>query len=250
MLDDVYKARAALRVRDIRKDTRTASLPFDAGEFRSLLATPILLDSHLAGVILVFGKRTATSFSEQDEFLLNLLGTHAAVSIERCLLDGELRSTLKSTQLFYDLSIRIAETDDLTLAAQVIGRTAYRLFQATSCGLVLYSNKRQVEASVIFPTDDPEVTHPQDMISQAINTRQIIYQAANDGESRIAIPIQTPRRCYGALWLQLGESSQHSHRPVEEIRILINQASVALERSILLSELARKPARLPLPSNG
>ena len=52
LLDDVYKARTPLRVRDIRKDTRTATLPFDAGEFRSLLATPILLDSHLAGVIL------------------------------------------------------------------------------------------------------------------------------------------------------------------------------------------------------
>lgn len=244
LLDKVYQGRSPVRVRDIRKDTRTAALSFDSSEVRSLLATPILLDSHLAGVILVFGKKTATAFSEQDEFLLNLLGTHAAVSIERCLLDGELRSTLKSTQLFYDLSIRIAETDDLTVAAQVIGRTAYRLFQATSCGLILYSEKNKTEATVIFPADDPETKHPVDMIRQAIKTRQIIYQAANDGESRIAIPIQTQRRCYGALWLQLGESSQHAHRPVEEIRILINQASVALERSILLAETRAQASQI------
>ncbi len=244
LLNDVHQSRATLRVRDIRKDKRTASLPFDAGEFRSLLATPILLDSHLAGVILVFGKRTAAQFTEHDEFLLNLLGSHAAVSIERCLLDGELRSTLKSTQLFYDLSIRIAESDDLTTAAQVIARTAYRLFQASSCGLVLVSEHKQVEASIIFPADDPEIHHPDEMITQAINTHQIIYQAVNDGESRIAIPIQTQRRCYGALWLQLGDSSQHSHRPVEEIRILINQASVALERSILLSETRAQASQI------
>ncbi|MBI4928767.1 MAG: GAF domain-containing protein [Anaerolineae bacterium] len=236
MLDEVYRSRSPLRVRDIRKDSRTAALSVDSAEFRSLLAVPILLESALSGVILVFGKKTNAAFTEQDEFMLNLLGTHAAVSIERCFLDQELRSTLKTTQLLYDLSIRIAESDDLVTAAQVIARTAFRLFQATSCGLVLHSQKGQMEASVIFPTDDPSVHHPKDMIKQSMSTRQIIYQAGNEGGSRVAIPIQTPRRCYGSLWLELSDSLQNSPRPVEEIRIFINQASVALERSILLSE--------------
>ena len=132
LLDEVQKSGTTMRVRDIRKDVRTRHLPIDVGEFHNLLATPILLDQQQTGVILVFGKKTATVFSEQDEFLLNLLGAHAVVSIERCLLDEELRSTLKSTQLFYDLSIRISESDDLTTAAYVIGRTAFRLFQAVS----------------------------------------------------------------------------------------------------------------------
>ncbi len=236
LLSNVFDAQSTVRIRDIRKDVRTSRLSLDAGEFRSLLATPIVMDQHPSGVILVFGKKTAASFTEQDEFLLNLLGTHAAVSIERCLLDEELRSTLKTTQLLYDLSIRIAESDDLNLAAQVIGRTAYRLFQAGSCGLVLYSETGQVEANVLFPADDPQLQHPQDLIQQAIRTRQITYLSLTENESRIAIPIQTPRRCYGALWLELGESAQQIHRPVDEIRILINQASVALERSILLAE--------------
>ncbi len=236
LLDEVHKTGVTMRVRDIRKDNRTRHLAMDVGDFRTLLATPIMLDQQQTGVILVFGKKTATVFSEQDEFLLNLLGTHAVVSIERCLLDEELRSTLKSTQLFYDLSIRIAESDDLTTAAYVIGRTAFRLFQAINCGLILYSEKNQVEASVLFPVDEPGVGHPEDLIRQAMQSRQIAYQGAKDSGSRLAIPIQTPRRCYGALWLELGKSSQHAHRPVEEIRILINQSAVALERSILLSE--------------
>lgn len=235
LVDEVFAARATMRVRDIRKDPRTSKFALDAGEFRSMLATPIMIDQQLSGVIMVFGKKTASTFSDQDEFLLNLLGTHAAVSIERCLLDEELRSSLKTTQLLYDLSIRIAETDDLTVAAQVIGRTAYRLFQATSCGLVLYTESNLVEASVLFPADDPHLSHPQDLIQQTIRSRQINYQTISEDESRIAIPIQTPRRCYGALWLELNQSSQ-VHRPVDEIRILINQASVALERSILLAE--------------
>jgi putative nucleotidyltransferase with HDIG domain len=244
LLDNVQKTGVTMRVRDIRKDSRTRHLAMDVGDFRTLLATPILLDQQQIGVILVFGKKTATVFSEQDEFLLNLLGTHAVVSIERCLLDEELRSTLKSTELFYDLSIRIAESDDLTTAAYVIGRTAFRLFQATNCGLVLYSEKNRVEASVLFPADDPGVVHPEELIRRAMQTRQIAYQGAKDSGSRLAIPIQTTRRCYGALWLELGESTQHAHRPVEEIRILINQSSVALERSILLSETRQQAEQI------
>ena len=74
--------------------------------------------------------------------------------------------------------------------------------------------------------------------------RQIAYQGAKDSVSRLAIPIQTPRRCYGALWLELSESAQHSHRPVEEVRILINQSAVALERSILLSETRQQAEQI------
>ncbi|HMN63025.1 MAG TPA: HD domain-containing protein, partial [Anaerolinea sp.] len=245
LLDEVQKTGVAMRVRDIRKDHRTRHLPMDVGDFRTMLATPIVLDQQQTGVILVFGKKTATVFSEQDEFLLNLLGSHAVVSIERCLLDEELRSTLKSTQLFYDLSIRIAESGDLTTAAYVIGRTAFRLFQATNCGLVLYAENGQMEASVLFPIDDePGISHPEDLIRQAMETRQIAYQGARDLGSRLAFPIQTQRRCYGALWLELGDSSQHTHRPVEEIRILINQSAVALERSILLAETRQQTEQI------
>ena len=244
LLDEVQKSGTTMRVRDIRKDVRTRHLPIDVGEFHNLLATPILLDQQQTGVILVFGKKTATVFSEQDEFLLNLLGAHAVVSIERCLLDEELRSTLKSTQLFYDLSIRISESDDLTTAAYVIGRTAFRLFQAVTCGLILFSETNQVEASVLFPTDEIGLSHPEELIQQAMQGRQIAYQGAKDSVSRLAIPIQTPRRCYGALWLELSESAQHSHRPVEEVRILINQSAVALERSILLSETRQQAEQI------
>lgn len=244
LLQTIFNSKTSLRIRDLHKDPRTAHLTSAAGDCRSMLATPILIDGEPTGVILLFGKQTAPAFSEQDEFLLNLLSTHAAVSVERCLLDEQLRTTLKTTQLLYDLSIRIAETDNLHSAAQVIGRTAFRLFQASTCGLVLFSEEGLVEASVVFPGDDPQIQHPEELIRQTMETRQIAFQPLSDDQSRIAIPIQTPRRCYGALWLEMDPNLQTSHQPVDEIRILINQAAVALERSILLAETRQQASKI------
>jgi HD-GYP domain-containing protein (c-di-GMP phosphodiesterase class II) len=233
LFDDIYKTRSPLHIRDIRKDVRTAGLAFVTGEFRSLLATPILLDQQLTGVIVVIGKKSPAGFTEHDAFLLNLLSSHAAISIDRCMLDEKGRSTLRITELLLELSKRIAESDDLNRAAQEIARTAFRLFQPSSCGLALYTPMGQMEASVLYPADDPSVQHPEEIIKQAILTRKIVYQ---ETEPRIIIPIQTQRRCYGALWLELGENAADNRKPVEEILILINQSAVALERSILLSE--------------
>jgi putative nucleotidyltransferase with HDIG domain len=234
-LDEILEAEGPIRLRDIRKDKRTAHLPSEEPEFRSLLASPFRLDNAPTGVILAFGKKSGVAFSEQDEFLVNLLSAHAAVSIERCFLDIELRSTLKTTQLLYDLSMRITESDDLTSASQIIALTAFRLFQAITCGIVLFSNDGRKEVAIQYPADDPTIQHPMEMIQQAMQSRQIVYFTNDTSTTTLAIPIQTQRGCYGALWLELPEYGQRNQRPVEEIRILINQAAVALERSILLS---------------
>lgn len=236
LLADLMQTPKAFRLRDSRKSSRTAGIKLDTPELRSLLVSPIRLNDTSNGVILLFGKRTGVTFTEQDAYLMELLSAHAAVSFERCLLDSELRSMLKTTQLLYDLSLRVSQADDLNTAATVIARTAFRLFQASACGLVLYTENGEVEARVHFPADDTSIVHPDDLIHQAIGTRQIIYQTPSDAASRLAIPIQTSRRCYGALWLELTRPAPVDPRPVEDIRILINQAAIALERSILLSE--------------
>jgi putative nucleotidyltransferase with HDIG domain len=236
LLDEVLHTQQALRLRDIRKDKRTSELAFNQMDLRTLLAVPICLDNASTGVILAFGRMPGVAFSDQDEFLIQMLSSQAAVSIERCLLDQELRSTLKSTQLLYDLSMRIAESNDLKSASQVIALTAFRLFQAFTCGLILFSADGREEVSVHYPSDDPSLIHPKKLIQQALHSCQISSEPSDDISSKVAIPIQTQRRCYGVLWLEIPDIGQHNHRPVEEMRILINQAAVALERSILLSE--------------
>ena len=77
-----------------------------------------------------------------------------------------------------------------------------------------------------------------------MDSRQAIYLSENEHQAQNAIPIQTMRRCYGALWMEFSEDNEENRHPTEEIRILINQAAVALERSILLEETRQQTGEI------
>lgn len=235
-LDAALQAQFSFRLRDLRQDERAAQLQIDTPDLATMLASPIRINGITSGLLLAFGKNGADGFSDTDVFLSELLAAQTAANLESCFLNHELRASLKTTQLLYDLSQNISKAENLKDAAQAIARTAYRLLQARKCGLVLFAADGRTEAEVRFPTDDPSLEHPFALIHQAMESRQTIYLAHRDNQSRIAIPIQTNRRCYGALWMELSEENEDSRHPTEEIRILVNQAAVALERSILLEE--------------
>lgn len=235
-LEAALQAQYSFRLRDLRKDERTAPLQIDSPDLCTLLASPIRINGNTSGLLLAFGKNSPDGFSDTDVFLAELLASQTAANLESCFLNHELRASLKTTQLLYDLSQSISKAENLQDAARAIARTAYRLLQARKCGLVLFAADGRTEAEVRFPIDDPYLTHPNALIEQAMDSRQIIYLANHDNIAHIAIPIQTMRRCYGALWMEISEENEESRHPTEEIRILVNQAAVALERSILLEE--------------
>lgn len=242
-LEEAIRSPYTFRLNDLCKDVRTAEIRLDSPDMRTLLASPIRVNGSALGLLLAFGKIDGGAFSETDAFLAELLASQAAVTLESSHLNQELRANLKTTQLLYDLSLHIAQAEDLSMAAYVIAKTAYHLFEAHNCGLLLFSPDGAKEAEVRFPPNSLRIDHPYDLVRQAMESRQIIYMADNETRSKIAIPIQTMRRCYGALWLELTDNGNASH-PTEEIRILINQGSVALERSILLAETRQQANEL------
>lgn len=244
-LEAAMRSPYTFRLRDLRQDDRTASLRIDSDDLRTLLACPIRINGSAAGILLAFGKPGADHFSDADVFLTELLVSQAAVNMESCFLNHELRVSLKTTQLLYDLSQSISRAENLKDAAFAIARTAYRLLQARRCGLILFSSDGRIEAEVHFPNDDHHTAaHPYAMIQQAMDARQTIYLAESENISHTAIPIQTMRRCYGALWLETSDDNEESRHPTEEIRILVNQAAVALERSILIEETRQQASEI------
>ncbi len=239
-LEEAVKTPYTFRMMDLRRDARSATIPLDSPDLCSLLASPIRMNGMSTGLLLAFGKNISNGFTDLDVFLAERLSEQASVNLESCFLNQELRANLKTTQLMYDLSLSITKAESLTDAASAICRTAYRLMQAQKCGLILFATDGQVEAEVRFPSDDPSISHPYRLIQQAVDSRQTIYLAETDNVLKSATPIQTMRRCYGALWMEYVEESEENHQPTEEIRILVNQAAVALERSILLEETRKQ----------
>jgi HD-GYP domain-containing protein (c-di-GMP phosphodiesterase class II) len=224
LIQTVIGSASAFRLRDVRK------------RFTSLLAVPIRLRQSSIGAILSFGKFGNISFSESDEFLVSLLATQAAAAIETTWLYQELRAMLSTATQLYQLSIRVIQSEQLTDAAAAIAETAYQLSKGTAAGIVLTTLEKDIEAKVQIDADGlhPGAQHPMDLIHQALENGQTIILSGAKKTARICLPLQTPRRQYGALWVQVPEEYWTNARITDNLHTLANQAAIALERSRLL----------------
>jgi response regulator RpfG family c-di-GMP phosphodiesterase len=240
LMTEILQLEHSIRLRDLRKDPRGLNITLDSQELKTFLATPVRLHGSTIGAILAFGKRGGLAFSERDVFLLELLALQSAAAIENSQLTEELRKNLESTEFFYDLSIRITQAEDLHTAAKAVAESAFRLCHANSCGIILYSQDGGIETQVCLPEGSSSIDQPYKLIQQAIQSHQIIYFLESDTLSKVCFPLQTTRRCYGALWVEMSTPHDRSERFTEDLRILLNQAVLALERAILLVETSKQ----------
>jgi putative nucleotidyltransferase with HDIG domain len=222
------------RVRDMRKYSNTKRIEIDHAGLRSVLAIPIRLHRLSIGTILAFGKQEGGFFSENDESLADLLSSQAAASIESSWLYQELRSTLNITSMLYQLSVDVIQTEELSNAAELIAQAAHKVTNSRETGIVLLTRDGQIEAEVEIDINGlhKRRQHPMETVSQAIQTGQSIIVSVENG-SLVCYPLLTRGRTYGALWMSIPESRGQNFA---NMQTLANQAAIALERSILLSE--------------
>jgi GAF domain-containing protein len=238
LLQASMNALQPFRVRDIRKYAHRSGIEIDHNGLRSLLVVPIRLHRLNIGSILAFGKQGEVFFTENDEALARLLASEAAAAIESVWLQQELRTTLRTTRLLYELSYQIIHAEELREAARHIAKMAHRLAQAVVTGIVLFSPNFEIEAELEVDSTgirlEPE--HPMDMIDKVVRSGRVIYQSIDQHYSRVCLPIQTPMRKYGALWLTVQEIRGYQSGSPADLQTLVNQAALALERAILLVE--------------
>ena len=232
------------RVRDVRKYTATSHLEIDNGGLRSMLAIPIRWHRLNIGTILAFGKQNEVFFTENDESLSELLSIQAAGAFESTWLQQELRASLRTTSLLYRLSNQIIQAEELRSAALDIAQTAHKLAKGSSTGIVLFTSDGKIEAEVEVDANGVHTgtNHPLETIRPVMNSGQLIYLSQGRSATRVCLPIQTPIRKYGALWMNIPEDRSHKPASPADLQTLVNQAAIALERSLLLVE-SRRQAR-------
>lgn len=79
-----------LRLDDLTADSRSAGVPPGHPEMRSFLGVPLQLDTTVLGNLYLTEKRTG-SFTEQDQSLLRVLASQAAIAIGNARLYGTVR---------------------------------------------------------------------------------------------------------------------------------------------------------------
>jgi putative nucleotidyltransferase with HDIG domain len=230
------------RVRDLRKYSSARKTEIDHPGLRSVLAIPIRLHRLSIGTILAFGKQEGVFFSENDESLADLLSSQAAASIESSWLYQELRNTLNMTSMLYQLSVDVIQTEELSMAAELIAQVAHRLTNSRETGIVLMTRDGRIQAEVEIDAKGLHTRreHPIETIDQAIQTGQSIIVSVENG-SLVSYPLLTRGRTYGALWMNIPESRGQNFA---NLQTLANQAAIALERSILLSESRQQAKQL------
>ncbi|MEW6029940.1 MAG: HD domain-containing phosphohydrolase [Chloroflexota bacterium] len=230
------------RVRDIRKYGRSSRLNLDHGGLRSMIGIPIRMHRLSVGAILAFGKQGEVFFTENDEALANLLASQAAAAIESAWLVQEVRSTLHITTQLYQLSYNVIQAEQLNEAARFVAETAHKVTNADSTGIVLFTPDRKIETEVQMDARGAYTggQHPMERIEQTVASGRSFFTVAENNVSHVCLPLQTPRRNYGALWLNIpnGQGTRYA----TNLQTLANQAAIALERSILLVE-SRKQAK-------
>jgi len=75
-----------------------------------------------------------------------------------------------------------------------------------------------------------------DLIEQTLQSGQIVHVTPDQVSATICFPLQTSLRKYGALWLEVPNIRDYFSRHASNMQTLVNQAILALERSILLVE--------------
>jgi putative nucleotidyltransferase with HDIG domain len=222
------------RVRDLRKYSSARKLEIDHAGLRTALAIPIRLHRLSIGTILAFGKQEGIFFSENDESLADLISSQAAASIESSWLYQELRNTLNITSMLYQLSVDVIQTEELSQAAELIAQAAHKVTSSRETGIVLLTRDGRIQAEVEIDANGLHTRreHPLETIDQAIITGQSIFVSMQNG-SLVCYPLLTRGRTYGALWMNIPESRGQNFA---NMQTLANQAAIALERSILLSE--------------
>jgi putative nucleotidyltransferase with HDIG domain len=234
LMQAALHATKPFRIRDLRKYSSEKKLEIDHAGLRSVLAIPIRLHRLSIGTILAFGKQEGIFFSENDESLADLMSSQAAASIESSWLYQELRNTLNITSMLYQLSVDVIQTEELSKAAELIAQAAHKVTSSRKTGIVLLRRDGRIEAEVEIDARGLHTRreHPVETIDQAIMTGQSIIVSIENG-SLVCYPLLTRGRTYGALWMKIPESRGQNFA---NLQTLANQAAIALERSILLTE--------------
>ncbi len=242
-----FHAVQPFRVRDVRKYTSTAHLSIDYAGLRSMLAIPIRWHRMSIGTILAFGKQNEVFFNENDQSLAELLAIQAAGAFESTWLQQELRGSLRTTSLLYRLSNQIIQAENLQNAALDIAQTAHKLAKSSVTGIVLLNLEGNVAAETMIDSSGTHIgiDHPMEIINDVMISGQLIYLSQGQSITRACLPIQTPIRKYGAIWMDIPEDQGHkSTANPNDLQALVNQTAIALERSVLLVESRRQATEI------
>jgi len=249
-----------VRIKNIAKHPQSVGFPPNHPSMRSFLGAPVQAMGRVFGNIYLAEKRTADSFSDDDEMSLIVLATQAGVAIANASLYEEVHSREQWLDALRDITNRVLEGDEEGSLLENIAEHARQVAAADAATIVSVSEtpgELVVAAAVGARSNEMRgQTLPADgSISGAVmksgqpmsfedvtaesRAFQPIVRLGRHGPA-VFVPLRVPGGATGTLMVtRLKGSPRFDERRVRLVETLAGQASVAIEYGRAQSELRR-----------
>jgi signal transduction histidine kinase len=174
LLGIMLRAGQTLRIADISKDPRRVGFPPHHPAMTSLLGVPIFVQGKLVGDLYLTDKNGGPEFSEEDEWLVHLLATHAATALLNAQLHAEARRGREAAEREGQRLRELEQMKDefLSTAAHELRTplTAIRM----SAGLLQEQLQLLTNANASNPTIDPRLLELTELVLESSQRMQAL----------------------------------------------------------------------------
>lgn len=244
----VARERLPARIPDVRVDERWVS---EEGGILSALAVPVEHDQTLCGVLLA-GSENRDAFSAQDERLLVLCGNQVAAAIELARLFGAQERRHAEMQTLREASVKFTATRERAQLVPLILECALGLVAADAALLDWRDGVRLSPAGMLAA--DPDAVLPEHRASwseialsaarrgavvlagapSAGELSDVWWQSAlppGSAEAVLALPLCRGEQVLAVLTMVFVRPHRFDRDEVRALRLLADQATVALENA-------------------
>jgi len=259
----------AIRVDDMQSDPRSAGVPANHPEMRSLLGVPVAWGGRTIGNLYLTDKEDG-QFTERDEEVVRLLSTQAAVAVRNAeLYAAERRRTDEWKELF-DLGREVTqESTDVQALMDSVVRRARRLLEADIACIMLVSSDGEYIAMAASDGLKTEGMRKLQLLTEdglqglalAGTEPVIVSDYENDDRlknrpvklvqeeglvSQICVPLRGNVGSVGTITVGTRYQTDFKDREIELLEALANWVAVAIEThrlQVQLDSLARLEER-------
>lgn len=268
----MLRAGRSLRVADMSKDPRRVGFPPNHPPMTSLLGVPIFVRGKLVGDLYLTDKYGGPEFREEDEWIVQLLATHAATALTNAELHSQNIRWLTNLRVVGEAAKRIATYLDPEGLAEELHRYAHEL---TGCDLswvgLFDRQKRHViplyirgspdlqeyARSIKIDLQDPQSNEGPTARALASAAPQVVPDIDSDPgfapwrdlaakyglRSFVSVPLAYGNEVLGVFNLYSQNDNAFGELDVALLVLMSGHATIALENAMNYQRVSRERAR-------
>ncbi len=250
-----------------RKAVRVGSVDADARYFpglpqaRSNMVVPLVVRNEVVGVFTVESERP-DAFTAEDEMLLTVLGTQAALAITARRSQDRLEERIREINALYRISQLATEARDLGQVLAAMLEVSQDVIPQGECAILLVDPARKVlrlraARGYAAGTEHAEIPIGRGVTGRcaAMGTVIVVDDVAREpdyiagvpgAKSEVAVPLLADGRVIGVLNAESPHEGAYSREHVRTLSVIAQQAAVVLRAAQLHEETRRLAITDPL----